>query len=117
MCNVALKVRRQGLSGHPGLVQSIHNTLPSTHLQNPFRSPNPAGPGAGDAARGPCAVADHVNVPAHPEMAIQEGRLVRVHLDLGIVHDGARVEDPGDDGVEETFLLEKKPPVSGWLFR
>ena len=99
--------------GEEGLKSSRH----STPLQCPLRSPNPAGPGAGDAPRGPGAVADHVDIPAHPEMAIQEGRLVRVHLDLGIVHDGARVEDPGDYGVVETFLKEKKPPVSGWLFR
>ena len=37
---------------------------------------------------------------AHPEVTVEEDGLVGVHLDLRIVHDGARVEDAGDDGVE-----------------
>ena len=37
-------------------------------------------------------------LPAHPEVTVEEDGLAGVHLDLRIVHDGARVEDAGDDG-------------------
>src|SRR5450830_1351189 len=73
---------------------------PSLLLQNPLRRPDPAGPGAGYASRCAGTVAYHIDVRVHPEMAVEKGGLVGVHLDLRVVHDGARVEDAGDDGVE-----------------
>src|SRR5512139_3953365 len=82
--------------------------------QYAFRSSDPAGPGAGYAARCSGAIPDHKDVPAHPEMSIQKCRFVRIHFDLRIVHDCARMEDAGDNGVEH---LHGRPYMAhdlGW---
>ena len=96
-------IRRRGFRILP---QSARQDRPeSVPAQYPLRRPDAARPGAGDAARGAGAVADHEDVAAHPEVTVEEDGLVGVHLDLRIVHDGARVEDAGDDGVE---LLQRR---------
>ncbi len=80
---------------------------------SPSRS-DAAGLGPGDSAGGTGPVTDHVEMAGHPTVIIAENRFVGVHLDFRIVHDGAGMQDAGDNGVE---FFHGRPEVahdSGW---
>ena len=86
-------IRRRGFLRM--LPQSARQDRPeSVPAQYPLRRPDAARP-APVTARGAGAVADHEDVAAHPEVTVEEDGLVGVHLDLRIVHDGARWRTPG----------------------
>ena len=70
-------------------------------MKDAFRRPDAAGPGAGNAARGAGTVADHIEVPAGPEITIDEGGLV-----------GDREEDGNSAGKTSASPLPGEMPAT-----